>query len=239
MSAASCAGLKVARFPDELSWLRAGLAEVRAAMDRAADRGQTDCHICLAGGNTPAPLYEAIAVDPAVRARASGTRPRMQGIMLHFWIGDERAVPADSPLRNAVMIARTLGGAPGVLHRWPDLPPAQACAGYAEELAASGRVPAFGLALLGMGADGHIASLFPGDAAALESTDIAVPARAPAEPRDRMTLGFRVFNAAERIRILVRGRDKAAMIERVSAGDPSLPICRLASPDAVLLYLES
>ncbi len=233
--------MRVAKFPDELSWLRASLAELRAAMDRAIETGRADCHVCLAGGNTPAPLYEAIAADRSIRARAGAGRFRGHAVSLHFWIGDERAVPADSPLRNAVMIARSLAGAPGVLHRWPDLPPREACDAYAAELAAAfgnGR-PVFDLAFLGMGADGHTASLFPGDEAALASAALAIPAVAPQEPRARMTLGFGVLSAAGRVRVLSRGRDKAALLDRVAAGDPTLPVCRVSAPDTVLYHLES
>lgn len=224
--------MKIEEFSREEDWIEAGLAALRVAMRGAISGGRSACHVALSGGSTPEPLYRAIASDREVRELAEGVR-------LEFWIGDERIVPEGSPLRNETMIRRCLAGV--ALHAWPALPPGKAgetCSIYASELVKEmGTAPVFDLAFLGMGTDGHTAALFPGDRDALDFRGIACPASAPADPRERVTLSFAVWNRARMIRIPVRGAEKAPMVALAGEG-AALPICSLRSGDIAMLYLR-
>jgi 6-phosphogluconolactonase len=185
------------------------------------------CWLALAGGRTPRAVYERLAEpgDPAIAwAR------------VHVAFGDERVVPPEHADSNYGMARDAL------LARVP-IPPAQvhrvrgelgdgaaAADAYAAELRAAfglapGNRPAFDLVLLGIGADGHTASLFPGTPALVEHTRIAVAVEAPAPPRDRVTLTFPVLNAARAVVVLAAGGDKAAAIGRAFADDGAIDAC--------------
>jgi 6-phosphogluconolactonase len=114
----------------------------------------------------------------------------------------------------------------------PDV--AEAAAAYARRLeAAFGGVPHFDLVLLGMGADGHTASLFPGDEAALSATGITTPGRAPVAPHDRVSLTVPVLNAGREVLVLVSGEAKREALARVEAG-ADLPAARLTTATFVV-----
>ncbi|MEN6476860.1 MAG: 6-phosphogluconolactonase [Rectinema sp.] len=232
--------MTIERFLSEKEWIRAAQDAALAACRLARSEGGKTLRFCLAGGSTPAPLYAALASDSEFEAECADIR-------LEIWLGDERQVPPDAPERNAVMIRRSFAPAlPGgfwalsaELHPWPDLPASEAARLYAQELeAASGGLPVFDFVLLGMGADGHIAGLFPGDRSALECRSTATAARAPAEPAVRMTLTFPVFDAARAVVLFVRGRGKAGAVDALARGDVDLPAARLRHSDARILYLE-
>ena len=94
--------------------------------------------------------------------------------------------------------------------------------------------PRLDLVVLGLGADGHTASLVPGDAA-LDIRDADVAVTAPYQGRRRMTLTFPVINRARHILWLVTGADKAEMLARLVQGDPALPASRVRRASALLL----
>lgn len=229
------------RFADEAGWTGRILSDFEAAVRAAIGRGQDAFHASLAGGNTPEPAYWAIAAAPSL-ASLSGQ------ILIHFWVGDERDVPADSPLRNGRMIASVFGeGAvatatavawkrPPILHLWPEGGREKACALYARELIASmGDQPVFDLAILGMGADGHTAGLF-----SMAETDpdlLTIPTTALFEPTSRMTMGASLLKASRRSMIFVRGRDKLKTLEAVLDGG-AFPLDRVIGTGSVFYYLE-
>jgi 6-phosphogluconolactonase len=228
------------RFADEGRWSSAALAEFDAAIDRALASGRSSCSLCLAGGSTPAPFYRELAARPLDR------------MAVELWLGDERAVAFGDPARNGAMLSRAFDrcvwSLPPRLHQWP-FDPADperssvdvAAARYAKELeAALGPDPAFDLLILGLGTDGHTASLFPGSpllGADPSAFGLAAPARASSPPLERMTLSLRVLKAAKRTLFLVRGHEKAAIVARLEAGDPELPASRLDGPETRLLFL--
>lgn len=180
----------------------------------------------LAGGSTPEKLYTRLA-QPEVAARIDWRQCAL-------FLGDERFVPLDDPRSNYALIRRTLLAAATVPadRVFPvrvELATADAAAAAYEETLASvfevadRRVPPrFDLILLGLGDDGHTASLFP-HAPALAVTDrwvAATPPGALPPPVDRVTLTYPVLNAARRVIFLVSGEKKAAVLRELLEGQP-------------------
>lgn len=166
-------------------------------------------HLALAGGSTPQRAYELLG----------GLRSDWSGV--HLWFGDERCVPEDDEDANSRMATRALEAPGASWHRIRgELGPDEAAAAYAEELAGV----TLGLTLLGLGEDGHTASLFPGNPA-LDADGIAVGVReAPKPPPERVSLTLDCLNASGRIVLLVAGEGKREALARVLAGpDPDVP----------------
>ncbi len=190
--------------------------------------------VALSGGSTPRALYERLA-----EAEIS-----WQNIHL-FW-GDERCVLPDHPDSNYRMTAESLLSRitipPENIHRIQgELPPAQAAEVYEQELRTFfGNSPRFDLVLLGIGDDGHTASLFPDSPALAESVRWAVAAEHTTPPPplvSRVTLTFGVFNAARRVIFLVSGAGKAARLAEIQRGGDSLPAARIQPANGELLWL--
>ncbi len=171
-----------------------------------AERGH--CAIALTGGTTPGPVYRALALLPDLPWSA-----------VDLFFGDERAVPPDDPESNYRMVAETLlAHAPipaGQVHRMEaereDL--AASAAAYARLLP-----PVLDILLLGMGPDGHTASLFPGSAALAETARTVVPVHGPKPPPVRLTITPPVIASARNIYLLITGLGKAAMVARAIEG---------------------
>ncbi|MCE9634243.1 MAG: 6-phosphogluconolactonase [Planctomycetes bacterium] len=178
-----------------------------------------EVHLVLAGGRTPLRAYEILAAESAGAAWSR----------VHLWWGDERCVPpghADSNFRAAEerLIRRVAIPAANVHRMCGEVAPAVAAAAYDRET--EGR--SFDLVLLGMGADGHTLSLFPGDPACDETARRVVASRAPVAPHDRVTMTFPALAGARRIVFAVAGPDKGPALRRILAGDRSLPAARVA-----------
>ncbi len=183
--------------------------------------------IALAGGATPRATYARLAAPPRSDA--------MPWSRTFVFFGDERCVPADHPDSNLRMARETLLGKvpipPAQVFGMPgdtDEPDAAAAA-YARTLAEvfgtrRGEMPRFDLILLGMGIDGHTASLFPGSPVVKEifRPVAAVHAAAAAIPQ-RITLTLPVLNAAALVVFLVSGREKAKVIKAVLGDNVLLP----------------
>jgi 6-phosphogluconolactonase len=206
--------------PDLEALSRAAAAVFTLATVAAARRGRP-VRIALAGGTTPRRLYEMLA-DPAGPWRA-----RVPWPALHVFFGDERMVPPDHPDSNYRMARETLlSGAPVPARRVHRIrgegrDPARAARAYERVLLACfrtrpGVTPRFDLVLLGMGADGHVASLFPGSPVLGEPRRLAAAAR-PAGGRERVTLTLPVLNAAACVIVLVSGGAKAEAAQRALA----------------------
>ncbi len=181
--------------------------------------------IMLAGGTTPRRGYELV-----------GTRPELDLTGVHLWFGDERMVAPTHPDSNHGMVARAwLDQLPAdrapIVHRIPgELGAIAAARAAAAALRAhAGDEPAVDLAILGAGADGHTASLFPGDPATT-AEGLYFPARGGT----RVTATVPVLARARRLVVVVTGAAKAAMVARVlrSPPSPDLPlsiVCARAS----------
>ena len=168
------------------------------------------CRIALAGGGTPAPVYRRLAKEPY--------RRQLAGDGVHWFWGDERAVPPDDPASNYASAHKLLLAPLGVpvanIHRMHgELDPPAAAAAYEEAIGAS----PLDLVLLGMGGDGHVASLFPGTEAMSNYSDRVVVGLAPVEPTQRISLGFRAINAAKEVVLLVTGAAKSQRLAEVRA----------------------
>jgi 6-phosphogluconolactonase len=211
-----------------------------AAAEAVAERDSFS--IALSGGNTPADLYRRLAAPPAVE------RVRWPAVQVFF--GDERCVPPGDPESNYGMVRRTLlAGAPVPaenVHRMAgELPPGVAAAMYEDELRNAFRLPhdalpRFDLILLGMGPDGHTASLFPHTAALVERQRIVVANRVPQLNTDRLTLTLSVLNHARQVMFLVAGGDKADALAAVLEGPPAperYPAQSVRPTDGDLIWL--
>jgi len=192
--------------------------------------------LALAGGATPRRLYELLAAEPY-----RSTLPWKQ---LHFFWGDERLVPHDHKDSNYRVAHDALLSKVPVpsenLHTFPmHFSPDEAARAYEARLRAHfgerRGVPVFDLVLLGLGADGHTASLFPGASALDETKRLVVTHRAAGGPA-RVTLTLPVINRARRVLFLVAGADKAAALRMAIEGKGKLPAQRVAPAKGDLLW---
>jgi 6-phosphogluconolactonase len=164
--------------------------------------------LALAGGATPRRLYEILASDRF--------RERVAWARLELFFADERAVPPDHPDSNFAMVARALlAHVPVKAHRMPaEAGDAEAYARLVGTRVAArrGGVPVLDLVLLGIGADGHTASLFPATAALDETRRWVVMNEVPSLGTRRMTFTYPLINAARRVWILATGRAKREIV---------------------------
>lgn len=187
--------------------------------DALAERGRADC--ALTGGSMGSALVAALAEHPG-RAAVDWTR-------VHLWWGDERYLPAGDPERNDTQNdAAGLGSLP-LLPEHVHRVPGPDTSGSAEEAAAvyEESLRSFGggewdVVLLGVGPDGHVASLFPGHPAQLNNSGLAVAVHdSPKPPPTRVSLTAECLSRAREVWFVVAGRDKAeAVAKGVSGAGP-------------------
>ncbi|MGH8190307.1 MAG: 6-phosphogluconolactonase [Rhodanobacteraceae bacterium] len=208
-------------FPDEVSLQRNALERVVASA-REAITGHGAFDIVLAGGNTPRKLYRALR-------RAEADWPRW-----HIWFGDERCAPADDPERNSRMARdewlEHVAIPAANVHAIPaERGSREAAALYARELRS---VDAFDLVLLGLGEDGHTASLFPGHdwGTHADSPEVIAVSDAPKPPPERVSLSAHRLSHAHAVLFLVEGAGKRDAIAAWKRGD-AIPAAAIA-PDA-------
>ena len=212
---------------------------VRAATAAIAARGRFN--VALSGGTTPRALYTLLA-DPRGPHRA-----QVAWEQVHVFFSDERQVDPEHPDSNCRMATETLLARVPIPHEQVhrirgENPDADRAAEEYEEILASefrlgaGDKPRFDLVLLGMGADGHTASIFPGAPAARVTDRLAVGVRLAPAGHDRVTLTLPVFTAAAAVLFMVTGSEKAATLGRVAAGF-DLPAGRVRPTDGALLWL--
>lgn len=183
-----------------------------------------EVNVVLTGGTVGGGVQAAVAASP-MRAAIDWTR-------VHFWWGDERFVPKADPERNEVQArAALLDALPTPddhIHAFPasdELPDiAAAAARYAEELqtyadpALRLPVPRFDVLFLGVGPDGHIASLFPGNDLGSDGVTTISVHNAPKPPPDRLSLTLPAINSAQRIWMVLSGAEKASALGLALAG---------------------
>jgi 6-phosphogluconolactonase len=196
--------------------------------------------VALSGGSTPRHTYQALAGVPFVN--------RLPWQRMHWFWGDERFVPPDDPASNFRMAREAmLNSAPVPVENIHPIPtvgitPDAAAARYQAELQRSyGREsliptqPLFHICLLGLGDDGHTASLLPGEPV-LDERSRWVAAVAHGRPETRITLTYPAINASQHIAFLVSGAAKRDMLRQVLSGRSTVPAARL-HPIGDLLFI--
>ncbi len=225
------------RVPDAEAVAHAAAEEIAREASRAvALRGAFT--LSLAGGSTPRRLY-ALLADASFHGRIPWDRT-------HVFFGDERPVPPDHPDSNYRMAREALLDHVAVasVHRIPGEDPAAADVYEAElrrffGIPPGGEPPRLDLVLLGLGSDGHTASLFPGTPAVDETVRWVVSPFVPRLGTRRTTLTLRVLNRARAALFLVSGAAKAAAVARVLAPAPGaepLPAARV-QPDGGAVWI--
>ena len=181
-----------------------------AAKEAAAARGRFA--VALSGGATPQGLYRLLSGPRATE---------LPWASMDFFFGDERCVPPSDARSNYRAAQEHLFDParvePSRVHRMAgELAPEEGALRYEDDLRSyfQGGAPVLDLALQGLGADGHTASLFPGSPALLETERWVATSQAPVEPRRRLTMTLPVLNAARRVLFLVTGSEKAEAVRR-------------------------
>jgi 6-phosphogluconolactonase len=216
---------------DAAAAARTSAERIATAIEHArAARGVA--HVSLAGGHTPAQTYRLLAK----------LVPDWSGV--HLWFGDERCVPLDDAESNHKLLADTLLAAPldpaPVVHplTGADRDPAAAAATYEQELRAAlpGDPPQLDFALLGLGEDGHTASLFPENPALDEQERLCIPVQGTKPPFDRITLTLPVLRAARQVAVLAVGAGKAWAVGAMLSGPSTfVPASLLAEANVELI----
>jgi 6-phosphogluconolactonase len=217
-------------------------AEQFVALARSAIARSGRFAVALAGGSTPRAAY-ALLASPEFSERVDWPR-------VHLFWGDERCVPPDHADSNYRMVEEALLAKiripPENIHRMPgEKEPAAAAAAYEAELrkffaVERGGWPRFDLIFLGLGEDGHTASLFPG-VAALDETDRWVAAVYVEKFRSyRLTLTLPAINAAAQVTFLVSGASKAKIVGEILSSDSSssdYPAAKVSPSDGRLTWM--
>jgi 6-phosphogluconolactonase len=214
-------------------------------IDAQAERGWAS--IVLTGGRVAAKVLRAIRELPAADA--------VEWSHVEIWWGDERFLPAGDPERNETQAREALLDAlpldPARVHPMPhtggpDGDDAQAAAArYARELAAaakpgSSELPHFDVLMLGVGEDGHVASIFPEHPGAYETGTVAAVHNSPKPPPNRISLTMPTIRTAEEVWLVAAGPDKAAAVGMAieGAGPTQLPAAGAAGTDRTLWLLD-
>lgn len=190
---------------------------------RARTKNGRIAHIALTGGSMGAAVLRAVAAHPKV--------DKIDWSLVHFWWGDERFIARDDAERNAVQSREALldhievpaENVHEVAASDSGLTLDDAADAYAVELAKFADDehpwPSFAVCFLGVGPDGHIASLFPDRAEVTETDAVALPVRdSPKPPPERVTLTRPVINASKRVWLVLTGADKASALGLALAG---------------------
>jgi 6-phosphogluconolactonase len=228
---------------EDLSQLTRRAAEIFVQTSNQALATRERFTVVLSGGRTPEDLYRLLA-------DAAQYRDQIPWRSSHFFWGDERCVPPSHPDSNFRMAFSSMLSKvdlpPENVHRIrSELPSSEAAQDYEDELRrffsiGAGQSPNFDLVLLGLGADGHTASLFPGSEAVREKNRLVVAPWIAKLSSFRITLTPPAFNGAERVTFLVSGADKAAALQAVLEGEPDperLPAQAIQPSQGSLVWL--
>jgi len=210
-------------------------------MTLAALAAKGPFRVSLSGGSTPKTLYQLLASDE-FSARFPWQR------VFWYW-GDERFVPHDHPDSNyrmvrEAMLTKASVPAENIYPIPTDGSPQDATARYEQTLqeAYGGTMldparPLFDVTLLGLGADGHTASLLPGEPV-LEERQRWVAAVSHGRPEARITMTYPVIDSSRRVAFLVTGREKAAILRAIRAGDSAAPASRVRPVGELIWFVD-
>ncbi len=192
-------------------------------------------HVCLTGGDTANAMYEKFA------ELADGSP--LDASKLQLWWGDERFVPATDPARNSLQavtrLARTVSIKSADTHMMAAADgrkdPHESAAEYETELGAT----TFDITLLGIGTDGHVASLFPNHPSSEPTTRSVIGVTdSPKEPPERITLTAQFLNRSHEVWYLATGASKADAVAATLDGDPAMPGSGIKGDVATLWFLD-
>jgi 6-phosphogluconolactonase len=211
-------------------------------MTAAALAANGPVRVSLSGGSTPKALYGLLASDEF--------RDRFPWRLVSWYWGDERFVPYDHPESNYRMTREAMLAKapvpPENIHPVPaDGTPEEAARRYERTLqeaygatALDPDRPLFEVTLLGLGPDGHTASLLPGDPV-LEERKRWVAVVAHGRPEVRITMTYPVIESSRRVAFLVAGREKAPILRAIRAGDSQLPAARVRPRGELFWFVDS
>ena len=230
----SAAQPQVVRYADAAELADQAAARLLATLIELQGDGHV-VQVCLTGGRIAHAVYALLgeqvgdsALDPA---------------RLELWWGDERFVPTGDPERNAGPTLALLAGHfpldPSRTHPMPSadgvIDAAASAATYAKELGDT----RFDLCLLGLGPDGHVASIFPNHPSSEPTTQPVIGVSdAPKPPPERISLTIPTLNESSQVWFLVSGTEKSNALSRSLAGDTSLPAGRVAGRDRTLWLVD-
>jgi len=230
---------------DDAASVASAAAQAALNVLSAAVEARGEAHFMVTGGTVGIATLAAIAANPASTS--------LDWKKVHFWWGDERFVAPDSPDRNALQAKQALLNHIETdifkVHEFPstdefsgDLD--QAADGFAAELAAvapgDAIAPKFDVIFMGMGPDGHIASLFPGKPLPAAGLTVIAEHDSPKPPPARLSLTYEVLNAAESIWFLVAGADKAAAAASALGDSGStLPAARIKGTRETVWFIDA
>jgi 6-phosphogluconolactonase len=226
------------RISADVNELSRRAAEAAVTVINGAVRSHGRCSLVLSGGSTPRTLYGLLA---------SVYRDHIPWTSVHIFFGDERYVPPDDPDSNYRMAKETLLDhvpCPAAnIHPMPTHFPSpdDAARDYEKTLRSyfGNEGPHFDLILLGLGEEGHTASLFPGSPALKEQARWVVAVTAPAKPPVRLTLTLPALTRAANIYVLVAGSKKAGALQHVLTGIPdpnAYPAAGIRSTEGTLIW---
>jgi len=210
-------------------------------MTAAALATEAPFRVSLSGGSTPKTLYGLLA--------SAAFKDRFPWQRVSWYWGDERFVPYDHPESNYRMTREAMFSKvnvpPGNIHPVPaDGTPDDAAARYEKVLQAAygGTVldaarPLFDITLLGMGPDGHTASLLPGEPV-LEERERWVAAVSHGRPEVRITMTYPAINSSRRVAFLVAGQEKSAIFKTIRAGGSQLPAARVRPVGELVWFVD-
>jgi 6-phosphogluconolactonase len=229
--------------PDAAALVDAVAARLLERLARAqAERGAA--HVVLTGGRVAAAVYRTVT--------AHADRDKVDWARVDLWWGDERFLPAGDPDRNETQARAALLDAlpldPARVHPMPpsDGPdgadPDLAAARYAAELAGAaddGALPRFDVLLLGVGEDGHVASVFPQHPSGRATGAVSAVRDSPKPPPTRTTLTLATINTADEVWLIAAGPDKADAVGAALAGQADLPAARVHGRTRTVWLLDA
>jgi 6-phosphogluconolactonase len=223
----------ISKFKDEKAYVKAAVQAIETALTKSLEE-RTLVRVALSGGQSPLPVYDALAKSKNI----PWSRVRL-------FLVDERYVPANSNDSNQKAIRLHLTDHLKSLrdfYVYNTREPKEKLVHQYEEVLKLQDSPLFDLVILGMGEDGHTASLFPSSPALLEEKRLITTAFAPVEPHERITLTFPAILDSRKIIVLVKGAKKERILDRALSGRASeeeLPLAKILDHSDIEVYFNA
>lgn len=227
----------VHRFPDASSVAKNAAADLTTRLGELLAR-LPEVHIQITGGTVGILTLTELATIEAFS--------QLDLRRLHVWWGDERFLSSDHEDRNAVQAKKALfnklNGPLPRLHEFPSTDEGLMLDAAAEKFSSEVRAlaPTFSIALVGMGPDGHVCSLFPGKTYPSDNLLIVAEHDSPKPPAERLSFSYQAMNQVEEIWFVVAGADKQQAVDVAFGDNPtSLPVGKIKGSKATHWYLDS